>query len=108
MGSACLTPTAAHGRLFVQSKKNYITWEDLPAPAFVTNRMEELKHFCQDAPSSALFYYNSIRISLSGETQQFDVYALDARKRIERFNNEEAESKKLTWKNGFPTARFVK
>ena len=114
LGSACLAaPAAAHGRVFVQSKKKlYCFGKDLPAPAFVTNRIEELKHFSQDALSSDAVSLQVVPSEFSlkaGETQKFEVYALDARgKRIERFNNEGAESKKLTWEKWIPPTAKVK
>ena len=86
LGSACLAaPAAAHGRVFVQSKKKlYCFGKDLPAPAFVTNRMEELKHFCQDAPSSDAVSLQVVPSEFSlkaGETQNLMYMLLDARER---------------------------
>ena len=55
LDGACLAaPSAAHGRVFVQTKKRlYCFGSDLPAPAFVAKPQEELKHESTE-PSAGL------------------------------------------------------
>ncbi len=82
LDGACLAaPSAAHGRVFVQTKKRlYCFGSDLPAPAFVAKPQEELKHESTE-PSDGLpvvFQVVPSEFALkSGSSQAFKVYALD-------------------------------
>ena len=82
LDGACLAaPSAAHGRVFVQTKKRlYCFGSDLPAPAFVAKPQEELKHESSE-PSDGLpvvFQVVPSEFALkSGSSQAFKVYALD-------------------------------
>ena len=82
LDGACLAaPSAAHGRVFVQTKKRlYCFGSDLPAPAFVAKPQEELKHESTEpsAGPPVVFQVVPSEFALkSGSSQAFKVYALD-------------------------------
>ena len=105
LDGACLAaPSAAHGRVFVQTKKRlYCFGSDLPAPAFVAKPQEELKHESTEpsAGPPVVFQVVPSEFALkSGSSQAFKVYALD---RTGRRIEEVKEG--LAWENGSPTAK---
>ncbi|MBT3636480.1 MAG: PQQ-binding-like beta-propeller repeat protein [Opitutae bacterium] len=82
LDGACLAaPSAAHGRVFVQTKKRlYCFGSSQPAPAFVAKPQEELKHLLTGPPIGSAVSLQVVPAEFalkSGTSQAFKVYALD-------------------------------